>query len=53
VVLASGIDSHNDVVRYEWTIVDHRGEEVMAGLDVAELTRDGRLGRILLFHGRL
>lgn len=53
VVLASGIDAHNDVVRYAWTIVDAEGREVIEGIDVAERTADGRLRRIVMFHGPL
>jgi len=53
VVPASGIDAHNDVVRYAWTIVDAEGKELMEGIDVAERATDGRLQRILMFHGPL
>jgi SnoaL-like domain len=53
VVLASGLDSHNDLVRYGWDIVDQDGHRVMEGIDVVELADDGRLKRILLFHGQL
>jgi hypothetical protein len=52
IVLASGLDSHNDVVRYGWDIVDQHGQRVMDGIDVVELASDGRLKRILLFHGQ-
>ena len=53
VVPASGEDAHNDVVRYAWSIVDADGRSVLEGLDVAERTADGRLRRILMFHGPL
>jgi hypothetical protein len=53
VVPASGLDSHNDLVRYGWDIVDQHGHRVMDGLDVVALASDGRLRRILLFHGQL
>jgi hypothetical protein len=53
VVLSSGIDSHNHVVRYGWDIVDQHGNRVMEGIDVVELAEDGRLKRIFLFHGPL
>jgi hypothetical protein len=53
VVPASGIDAHNDVVRYSWSIVDGEGHELMEGIDVAERAGDGRLRRILMFHGPL
>ena len=50
---ASGIDEHNGVERYAWKIVDANGNELMEGLDVAERDGDGRLTRILMFHGPL
>jgi hypothetical protein len=53
VVSASGVDAHNDLERYAWKIVDPEGNEIMEGLDVAERDRDGRLRRILMFHGPL
>jgi SnoaL-like domain len=51
VVPASGVDAHNDVVRYSWKIADGQGEELMEGIDVADRADDGRLKRILMFHG--
>jgi hypothetical protein len=53
VVPGSGVDAHNDVERYAWKIVDSAGNEVMDGLDVAERDPEGRLRRILMFHGQL
>ena len=53
VVPASAVDAHNDVERYAWKIVDSAGNEVMEGVDVAERDPDGRLRRILMFHGSL
>jgi len=53
VVPASGVDAHNDVVRYAWKIVDSQGSDVMEGLDVAQRVDDGRLQRILMFPGSL
>jgi hypothetical protein len=53
VVLASGLDGHNGLVRYRWNIVDQHGRQIMEGLDVVELAGDGRVARILLFHGQL
>jgi hypothetical protein len=51
IVLTSGLDSHNDLVRYGWDIVDQDGQRVMDSIDVVELDSEGRLKRILLFHG--
>ena len=53
VVPGSEVDAHNDVVRYPWKIVNPEGDVVMEGLDVAERASDGRLARVLTFHGRL
>jgi hypothetical protein len=53
VVTASDVDAHNHVVRYAWKIVSQDGTEIMDGTDVAERGDDGRLRRILMFHGPL
>ena len=53
VVTASGVDAHNDLVRYAWKIIDRHGDDVIEGIDVAERVGDGRLRRILMFHGPL
>jgi SnoaL-like domain len=53
VVPASGVDAHNDVVRYAWKIVDPHGRDVMEGLDVVERIEHGKLRRIVMFHGPL
>jgi hypothetical protein len=53
VVAASGVDVHNGIERYAWKIVDPSGTELMEGLDVAERDPDGRLQRIVMFHGPL
>ena len=39
------------LVRNAWKIVDRQGHDVMKGIDVAERLDDGRLKRILMFHG--
>jgi hypothetical protein len=53
VVTASGVDAHNDLMRYAWKIVDRHGHDIMEGTDIAERVDDGRLKRILMFHGPL
>lgn len=53
VVAASDVDAHNHVVRYAWKIDNQEGQEVMEGTDIAERDHDGRLKRILMFHGPL
>jgi hypothetical protein len=51
VVPASGVDAHNGIERYAWRIVDPDGKDLMEGLDIAERDTDGRLQRIVMFHG--
>jgi len=53
VVPASGVDAFDRIIRYAWKIVDPEGQEVLEGLDVVERADDGRLLRILMFHGPL
>jgi hypothetical protein len=53
VIPSSGIDAHNDVVRYAWEIVDGEGKKLLEGIDVAERATDGKLHRIMMFHGPL
>ena len=53
VVPASGVDAFDQAMRYAWRIVDSEGHEVLEGLDVVERADDGRLRRILMFHGPL
>ena len=49
----SGIDTHHDVVRFAWQLAAPDGAVTVAGLDVGELTADGRLRRITGFFGDL
>ena len=49
----SGVDAHNDAIRYAWELVSPDGAVVLAGLDVGEVTEDGRLKRITGFFGDL
>lgn len=53
VVLTSGIDEHHGIARYEWAVVDPNNDTVLVGLDIAEHAEDGRIGRVILFHGPL
>jgi hypothetical protein len=53
VVLASGLDSHNNVARYAWKIIEPPGDQLMEGVDVVDFADDGRLQRIVLFHASL
>lgn len=40
---SSDVDSHHDVVRFDWEILDADGDRMLSGIDVARLTDDGRL----------
>jgi hypothetical protein len=53
VVPSSGVDAHNRLARYSWSVVDGDGGEIVEGLDVVERAGDGRLKRISMFHGPL
>ena len=49
----SGIDAHHDLVRFAWQLAAPDGAVTVAGIDVGELTADGRLRRITGFFGDL
>ena len=49
----TGIDAHHDCVRYGWALVAPDGTSTLDGLDVAEVTADGRLQRVSGFFGDL
>ena len=40
---SSDIDSHHDVIRFSWEILDDNGPVALSGIDVARLDEDGRL----------
>jgi hypothetical protein len=50
---ASGIDAHHNQLRYAWELVSPDGAIALAGIDVGEITEDGRLRRITGFFGPL
>lgn len=49
----SGIDQHGRQIRFAWQLFAADGAAVVAGLDVAELSDDGRLARVTSFWGDL
>jgi hypothetical protein len=49
----SGIDTHNGRLRFSWELVGPDGIVALEGLDVGELTRDGRLASVTGFFGPL
>jgi hypothetical protein len=53
IVKTSGFDEFEGITRYAWDVVDAEGNTVLVGLDVVEEGADGRLQRIVMFHGPL
>jgi hypothetical protein len=49
--MASGIDQHHNQVRFAWAFIDKDGKRAIEGIDVGELTDDGRLSRIVGYWG--
>lgn len=49
----SGIDQHGDQLRFTWQLIGADGTPIVTGLDVAELSADGRLSRVASFWGDL
>jgi hypothetical protein len=53
IVKTSGFDEFEGIARYSWGALDADGNTVSDGVDVVEHDADGRLARILMFHGPL
>src|ERR1700758_4059807 len=53
IIKTSGFDEFEGITRYSWDAVDADGNTVSDGLDVVEHDTDGRLKRIVMFHGAL
>lgn len=49
----SGIDAHHRFARYGWALVAPDGSVAVAGVDVAEVTDDGKIVRVTGFFGDL
>jgi SnoaL-like domain len=49
--LASGIDLHHDVFRYQWHMLDAGGDVRLQGLDIGQLDATGRIARLIGFFG--
>ena len=50
---SSEIDEHHRHFRFAWELVASDGSVAIAGLDVGELTENGRIARITGFFGDL
>ena len=53
VAITTGVDEHNGVARYGWTILDREGTLLLDGMDVVERAADGRLRKVVMFFGPL
>jgi hypothetical protein len=53
VIRTSRVDAHHDLARFAWRVVQADGTMLPEGIDVAEITPDGRIGKILGFFGPL
>jgi hypothetical protein len=53
VVRTSRVDLHHGLARFAWHVELPDGSALPEGLDLAELTADGRIGRIIGFFGPL
>ncbi len=49
----SGIDQHNDQLRFGWELLGADGATILTGIDAGEVAADGRLTRITGFWGDL
>jgi hypothetical protein len=49
--LSSAVETHHDVLRFSWEIVDPSGNVALAGIDVGRVAEDGRLASLLGFFG--
>lgn len=48
---SSEVDSHHDVIRFDWEILDAEGGVALSGVDIARLGEDGRLLDVRGFFG--
>jgi hypothetical protein len=49
----TGIDQHNDQLRFGWELLGADGAVLVAGIDVAQVGLDGRLTQVAGFWGEL
>jgi len=53
VIRTSEVDEHHTFLRYTWRIVTADGSLVHEGIDIGEVTTDGRLQQIIAFDDSL
>jgi hypothetical protein len=51
VIRASRVDAHHGLARFAWRVEQADGMALPEGLDLAELSADGRIRRIIGFFG--
>ena len=49
----SGVDQHNDQLRFGWELLGADGAVLVAGIDIAQVGLDGRLSQVAGFWGDL
>jgi hypothetical protein len=49
----TGIDQHNDQLRFGWELLGADGSVIVTGIDVAQVGLDGRLSQVTGFWGDL
>ena len=49
----TGVDEHNGLARYGWTIFGGDGQTMLEGIDVCQRAEDGRLRLVAMFFGPL
>ncbi len=49
----TGIDQHNDQLRFGWELTGADGTVLVTGIDVAQVAVDGRLSQVAGFWGDL
>lgn len=53
VEIVTNVDAHHDIARYGWEIRDAQRKPILEGMDVVEVSADGKLQRITMFFGAL
>lgn len=51
--ITTSVDQHHEFARYGWMILGADGQQVLEGIDVVEIAKDGRLQRIVMLFGPL
>ena len=49
VVRTSAVDAHHDLARFEWHVVQPDGKVLRRGIDIAVLSGDGKIRRMMGF----